>query len=473
MRRILSGLLALLCCLTVTCSALAETAFLPDIEGWALDDIPLELTLSADVTAYGPFDEERLPQLTNLIKHLALRVSWQPLIDETQSFVSLLADGEEALSFGLQKSALGGMLQFSFLPDVTYSGVDPLAALLGAPSEPFSILGLNGTEAAWVTEGYALLTGLETALAPYLSEEANVKTNISDMGTARLKRDYTVSKDDAPALTALLLSVCPEGRLRETISGLVFSGKQTLRVYLDANHVPLRMEWNGHCGLDEEHQRNVKLTWRLRRDDTAYRDEITLTAPALKGTDNHKLTWTCSVLPNKAGQMVLTCSLDYARTANKEKTTLTGSCKLTAIPEENGTRVTGEASLSRQLPDQESATGYSFTPSLLFAGDANLPTIDGTLIVAGLKDKKVLSQATLNVSLRRTGYAGWQMRQETVDLNLLDTATIETIRQQVTGALSTALIRRLLLLPLEDLDYLLKDLPEESVQAIINAAQSH
>ena len=118
MRRILRALLAALCCLTLPLAALADTGFVPGLADWDLDSIPLELTLSADVTAYAPFDEDRLPQLTSLMKHLSLRVTREPLIDETQSTIDLLVDGESALSLGLQKADQGGaFLQLSAMPE--------------------------------------------------------------------------------------------------------------------------------------------------------------------------------------------------------------------------------------------------------------------------------------------------------------------------------------------------------------------
>ena len=472
MRRILLGLTALLCCLTLTASALAEVAFVPGLTDWMLGEIPLELTVSAEVMAYAPFDEDRLPQLTDLMKHLSLRLTHQPMLDETQSTVDLLVDGEMALGIALQKSGQRTLAQFSALPDVTYAGADPLAALLGTSSEPMTLLGFDGSEAAWTREGYELVFALETVLAPYLTSESKVKTDLKDIGTARLKQDYTVSKTDAPGLTALIAGACPEGRLKALASQLVFSGKQTLRVYWDENHLPLRLEWNGNCGLDADHLRTVSLIWRMRRDDKAYRDEITLKTPPLRGTDRNTLSWNFAIVPNKSGQMVLTYDLSYTRNIDKQKTVWSGSGKLTATPMDGGTAVKGEAKLSRQLPDEDSPVTYSFEPNLMVSGDGNMPSVFGELTVSSLNSKnKVLSQARLLVELLRTEYSAWRMRESTVELDAMDAVSLDALRQQAQGAISSTLIRKLLLLPREDLDYLLKDLPEESVQAIINAAQ--
>lgn len=472
MRRILLSLLTALCCLTLAAPALAEVAFLADWPAWALEEMPLELTLSADVTAYSPFDENRLPQLTGLLKHLSLRITRQPLIDETQSTVAVLVDGEEALSLGLQESPQGRMLQFSSLPDITYAGSDPMAELLGTSAEPLTIFGMDGSESAWLEDGFALLSAFDTVLAPYLTSESSVKTDIKDMGTARIKQDYTVSQDDAPDLAALLSAACPEGPLKALLSGLVFSGKQTLRVYRLEDGTPLRVEWNGNCGTDADHLRKVQLVWKLRRDDKAYRDEVTLTSPALRGTDSDKLTWTLSIVPDKSGKLTLTAKLSYTRVAEKQKTTLTGEAKLYSAQEASGVHITGTATLKQQLPDADTALGYTFAPDLLFSGDANMPTVDGTVTVSSLYGSKVTNEATITLSLRRTGYTSWQMRAETIHLAELDDAAREGERLRVTQAISSTLIRRLVLLPREDLDYLFLDLPEESVDAIINAAQA-
>ena len=471
MRRFLPGLLALLCCLTLTASALAEVAFVPELHGWMLDGIPLELTISAEVEAYAPFDENRLPQLTSLMRHLSLRLTRQPLLDETQSTIDLLVDGEAALGIALQQAGQRTLAQLSALPAVTYAGADPLAALLGTSPEPMTLLGLDGSEAAWVREGYELVIALESALEPYMTSESKVRTDLKDIGTARLKQDYTVSKTDAPDLTALIAGACPEGRLKALASQLVFSGKQTLRVYWDENHLPLRLEWNGNCGLDADHLRTVSLIWRMRRDNKAYRDEITLKTPPLRGTDRNTLTWNFAIVPNKSGQMVLTYDLSYTRNMDKQKTIWSGSGKLTATAMDGGTTVKGEATLSRQLPGEDNAVTYAFEPNLMFSGDGNAPSVFGELTVSSMNGKKVLSRARLLVELLRTDYTAWRMRESTVELDALDEASLAALRQQAQGAISSTLLRKLLRLPLEDLDYLLKDLPEESIQAIINAAQ--
>ena len=473
MRRILPGLLTVVCCLALTFPSLAEVAFLPMIADWDLDAVPLELTLSADVTAYASFDENRLPQLTSLMKHLGLRITRQPMVDETKNTVSVLVDGEEAITLDLQENDEASMAWFSFLPDVTYTGDNPLATLLGTSSEPFTLYGLDGSEGAWITEADHLINVLEAILAPYLTGETKVKTDIKNMGTARLRQNYTITKNEAAKLTALLAGACPEGRLKELIAGLIFSGKQTVKVFRDEEHRPLRLEWTGHLGTDEEHLRNVTLTWRMRRDDSAYRDEISLTSPALKGTDNNKLTWSCAVAPDKkTGNMVLSGNLSYTRNENKQKTVLTGEFKLTAEEEGYDTRVTGSATIQQQLPGENTATGYAFEPNLLVMGSSENPAVEGTLTVSNLSGKKTLDQAIITLTLRKVDYASRPMDRQTVDLATLNSEAIEATRQQVNTALSSALLRRLVQVPLEDLDYLFMDLPEETVQAIISVVQS-
>lgn len=473
-RRILALLAALTLCASAACAEEPETpvSFLPMVSNWILDDMPLELTVSADVTAYAPFDEERLPQLSNLLKHLALRVTWQPLMGETQSTVSVLVDGLDALTLGQQASFSGTMLQLSSLPGVTYLGDNPAAALLGTSVEAPTLYGLDGSESAWLTEGFALLNGCQDALKPYLTEEVSVQTNIKDMGTAAVRQDYTVSKDDAASLPLLLADVCPEGRLKELIARLTFSGKQTLRVYRREDGVALRMEWKGKCGTDADHLRDVTLTWRLRRDGTAYRDELSLKSPAVSGSDRNTLSWNCVIQPDKKGQLTMKGDFSYATTLDKQKTSLSGSFDLTNAAADNDSHITGTAVLERQLPGEDETTSLSFAPDLYVAGDANIPVINGDVTVTEKRGKNVENAAVLSLRLTRTGYTSWQMRDVTVDLSLMTEEELAAAREEVAQSVAAALLVRLLRLPREDLDYLLHDLPEDTVQMLIDAAQS-
>lgn len=469
--RILCRLMALVLCLMMAGSAVAEVHFVPTVTDWDLASMPLEINVSAAVSTHMPFSDERLKQLTAITDRMALRLNWQPLGGEIQSRATLLLDGNEMISLAQQQTEEETMLQLSVLPETTYSAASaPLDMLLGQSSQVANLWGLTGTEHEWLEQGYELLMNLEDALQPYLSAEKKVNTAIENMGRAAVCQDYSVKSSDASVLTELLSGVCPEGKLKELISSLVFSGKQTLRVYRTSEGVPLRMEYNGNCGKDESTLRDVNLVWRLRRDDTAYRDELTLKSPSLKGSNKNTITWTCAVTKGKKGVLNLDCSLDYIVVKDKVQTTLSADIDLKNEVSGEDSQITGEVEIKQKI-DDDSSVRLVLEPELNIHGTAGSPFVDGTVNVKGMLGNNTTEEAKLTISLARTGYSSWEMRENTVDLTQMDEAELNAAKQEVSQAVSAKVIRELIRTMGAEATYLFQDLPEETVQRLIDAAQ--
>jgi len=469
--RFLFRLLALALCLMMAGSALAEVHFIPTVTDWDLQSMPLEINVSAQVATHMPFSDERIKQLTAITDRLSLRLNWQPLGSEIHSRAALMLDGEEMISFAQQQTEDETMLQLSVLPDTTYAAASaPLDVLLGQSSQATNLWGLTGTEHEWLEQGYELLMNLEEALKPYLSAEKQVKTAIENMGRAAVCQDYSVKTADAGALTALLSGVCPEGRLKELISSLVFSGQQTMRVYRTSEGVPLRMEYNGNCGTEESGLRDVNLVWRLRRDDEAYRDELTLKSPALKGTDKNTITWNCAVTKTKKGTLNLDCDLEYIVVKDKVKTTLDADIDLKNTVSGEDSHITGDVVIKQRI-DEESWNKLILEPDLSIRGTAGSPFADGTVLVKEQTGSNTTEEALLTLSLARTGYTSWAMRENTIDLTLLDEAALNAEKQKVSQTVAAQVVRKLILTMGEDATYLFQDIPAETVQRLIDAAQ--
>lgn len=469
--RILCRLMALLLCLILAGSAAAEVHFVPSVTDWDLESMPLEITLSAAVSTHMPFSDERIKQLTAITDRMALRLHWQPLAGEIQSRAALLLDGNEMISIAQQQTEGETMLQLSVLPETTYSAASaPLDMLLGQSSQVTNLWGLTGTEHEWLEEGYELLMSLEEALQPYLDAEKKVKTTIENMGRAAVCQDYTVKSADASVLTELLSSVCPDGRLKELVSSLIFSGKQTLRIYRTSEGVPLRMEYNGNCGKSEDTLRDVNLVWRLRRDDEAYRDEVTLKSPSLKGSDKNTISWNCAVTKGKKGALNLDCSLEYIVVKDKVKTTLDAEIDLKNNVSGEDSRITGDVEIKQKI-DDESWNKLILEPDLNIHGTAGSPYVDGTVNIKEQTGSNTTEEALVTLSLARTGYTSWEMRENTVDLTMLDEAALTAEKQTVAQAVAAKVIRELIRAMGAEATYLFQDLPEETVQRLIDAAQ--
>lgn len=456
-----------LCLLLATAAAWAETTFLPGMEDWALETLPLQIDVSAKVSAHQPFDDNRLTQLTAILDPMTMRLNHQAMGEETQSRVALMIGESELLAMNQQQSPQGTFLQLSSKPDTTYvASAAPLDILLEGDTQSVIPFDVDLTAYAWLEEGYALLNNLSPAMDAFVKEKA-VKTTIEDMGKASVCQDYTVSKDEAPKLTEILTALCPEGRLKQLLGSLVFSGKQTLRVYRTEEGVPLRMEYNGNCGVDADHLRTVNLIWRLRRDDTAWRDEVTLKSPAVKGTDRNTVVWTCYVTKPDEDSRRLKGEIEVVTVKDKQKTSLEGSFDLKNEMDDDTHHVTGRVMIRQMLPGEDTWEKLVFEPDMLLAGTASAPLAEGSVVVTRYWGSKILEQAALNLRLQHTDYLAWSMREHTVNLALLNEEQLADVRRQVqlamAGELAVGLLRQLG----ADAAYLLQDLPEETVQQLL------
>lgn len=459
--RRIAGLCLMLLVLVTT--AAAEVDFLHHADGWSLESTPVEVMLSAEVMTHMPYDDDRLAMLTQIIDELRLKL----VTGQDEGGVTVYVGNSAALTLAYLDSAV----QLSCLPQYGFTASeDPIGKLLGTTSSDMSLYGLSDDKEALLDDGWVLLNAIPSAFNDY-ADRRNVKTSITDMGTARSCTDYTIPQSKAESMKELLLSLCPDGELKELIRSISFSGKQTLRVYCDADEVPLRMEYNGNCG-PEGNLRKVKLVWRMRRDDTAYRDEIALTSPALSGSNKNNLDFSRVVTTNKAGATTLEGSFSYTVTIDKQTTTTKGTFDLMNAFTGDADVISGSITLQQKLPDDEYFNGISFEPNLTVSGTADDPLITGSVLVSGLYGKNTIEQARISLALSQAEDSLWEARDEMINLDELTGSELIELRESVNAAITTALVRPLIILLDSSAEWFFRDMPQEAVDEIVDAAGS-
>lgn len=212
------------------------------------------MTFTVNVTERMPFNDKRMEQLMGLLKHLSLRVEYQPLQEETWSRVMVQVDDTPAVILAQRTTPADCAVQLSFQPKVTYyqEGADAenlCLTLLGGEtvkSEDFDL-----TLWQMLQEAEAWLPKAVEALAPWTKSKA-VKTSIENYGIARTKLTITIPKDEAEAATVALHDVAAQGLLGQWIAKAAFGGKQTILAYFDEAGQLLKVTWEGNCTLGEE-----------------------------------------------------------------------------------------------------------------------------------------------------------------------------------------------------------------------------
>lgn len=460
-KRMLALCLALLVLMMTTASA--EASLLVHTDGWAWE-APVEVLLKAGVETHMPYDDDRLAMLTPITDLLSLRLVTGP----DEGSVTVAIGGEDTLMLQYR----GNEAQLSSMPDTAYQAEDdPLSMLLGADltnGNVYEMLGLAPEGESLLTDGRELLAAIPTAFEAYGKRTASV-TTITGVGKSAYRYDYTVTAEQVGVVKDALLEICPEGWLKEIISGLTFTGKQTLRVYYTADDVMMRAEYNGGCGAADD-LRTVNLVYKLRHDDVKSLDIIELTSPAKKGRNKNTLTFERIIETNKKGQQTYTASYVYTVVKDDATTIWKGDVNLLNACTDTADVISGEVYIRSKMNDSKWYDTLTLNPNLTISGTEDMPVVTGTLNYQEKHSGKVTEKALISMELKPAGPLAWADCSTKVDLSQLSAEELAAVQQDVAASVATALVRPLILKMGADAEWFFRELPESVVQSIIDAA---
>lgn len=445
-------------------AAQAEVPFLVHSSGWNLDETAVDVRLTADVETHMPFDEDRLAMLTPITDILSLRL----VTGQNEGLVTILMEDTDLLTLQYRDHAA----QLSCLPEVTYTAQqEPMSLLLGADVSVeggYEALGLAREGETLITDGRALLERVPAGFADFGKKTAST-ISISGYGRAAYLVDYIFTAKQAEDFQSLLLDNCAEGWLKEIISSLTFSGKQTVRMYFDAQDVMLRMEYNGSCGPEGD-LRTVKLVYKMRHDAEMDKDYIELTSPAKKGKDKNSLSFERTIHTNQKGVRVLEGSFKYTVVDDGVLSVWNGDFALNNAFTGDADIITGEVTIEKKLRGAEKADAVTLTPTLTISGTQEEPVITGTLGITEQYAGRTTEHAIVSIDLKKADALTWTERPQTVALSALDAQALAEVQQEVAASVATALVRPLVVRLGEDAQWFFRDLPEEAIQSLIDAA---
>lgn len=447
-------------------AAQAEVPFLVHSNGWVLDYTPVDVLLKADVETHMPFDDDRLAMLTPIIDLLSLRM----VTGDNEGFVTIGIADQEALTLQYR----GNEARLSCLPEVTYTAAeDPMSILLGAETTfpgGYEALGLAPQGESLLRDGQAMLAQIPTALEKY-GKKYQSSTNISGYGKSTYRMDFNFASGKGDLLKDGLLTACPEGWLREIVSGLTFSGKQALRIYYDANDNPLRVEFNGSCGPEGDN-RTVKLVCRFRHDEEMDKEYIELTTPAKKGKNKNNLTFERTVQTNKKGERTVIGSFKYTLTKDGVTSIWNGEYDLRNAFKDDSDVLGGSFTIQKKLNGAEKYETITIAPELTISGTQDEPVISGWVNITEQYAGKVTEQAKVSIELKRAEAIEWATSEQVIDLSAMDEAALTAAQQDVAASVATAIVRPLINILGKDAEYFFRELPEDAVQSILDAAAS-
>ena len=440
--------------LTVSrCFASAE-GITPDFLMTGETDTPVSMIISSpEYKTIARFGEERKESLNRLLQHFSLSVN----TDGNTSETVVMIDREpvysyvEATTESIRKTVYSVSSDKVFVQQEKDGGYD--SSVLSFVNDQFFLLN------RLLDDIYPAFEKTAEMFSDF-AKESSVSLNFSGYGKA-VKR-ITISLPDQyvsdryPAVAADLID-SPEGKA--FIGRLLFKGTQKIVLLYDQENHLLRINYDGKAGFSEESMRKVSVVWRCRRSDEGKKDHLTLKTPSVSGYDKYNLTYEREEDNGSQDPQTIKwdLQLDFREGQVKKKTgfkadltfaenTLKGEVSYSEKQDGNEAKVTIVPSIQKEKPSE----------------------YYGTIEIANYSGKIVLTRTEYTVQIS-PGKNLTVPEIMTDQGNEVSEQGIAADDVQIQDILSGALIRKLLLLPAEDLVFLNSDIPDEVWNTLVQS----
>ena len=399
------------------------------------------------------FGEERKDSLNRLLKHLSLAVKTDGNMSET----TVMIDQEPVYSY---IETTKGNIQntvYSVSPDTVVvqheKDREENAGVFSFINDQFFMLN------KLLDDLYSAFEKSAEAFSEF-AKESSVSLNFSGYGKA-VKR-ITISlpeqyvSDQFPAVSADLVA---SSECKGFIERLLFIGTQKIVLLYDQDNRLLRINYDGKAGFSEESIRKVSVVWRCRRSDEGKKDHLTLKTPSVTGYDKYNLTYErdADTGSQESQSIKWDLQLDFREGQIKKKT----GFKADLTFAEN--MLKGDINYSEKQDGNESKV--IIVPSIQKEKPSEF---FGTIEIANYSGKIVLTRTEYTVQIS-TGENLTVPEIMTVQESGISEEGIVTDYEQIQELLSAVLIRKLLSLPAEDLEFFNSDIPDEVWNALVQS----
>ena len=399
------------------------------------------------------FGEERTNSLNSVLSHLSLSVSTDRAVSQT----TLMVDQEPLYSI---KEQIEGETQrriYSFDPNTVYEQEKD--------NEQHDQDFLSFLE-----HHFFILNRLLDDLYPVFEKTAETFQDFAKASAASLNfrgygkgvRKIQINLTDQyvseyfPGVPASLAGTA-ESRL--FIEKLLFKGPQKIALLYDQNDKLLRINYDGLIGLTEESMRRVSLAWRCVRSDDIKKDNLVLKTPSQQGNDRYNLTYEREIDLSDTERH--TIKWDYQLDLKKDQQKKKNSWTADLMYSEQ--KLYGQFLFSEKQDNEEKK--ITVTPSLMKEKGSEYA---GTIEITNNSGKIVNSSIAVSVRIApglQLSFPDYQNLQIVSIKNPEDSSDREAIQDKQ----NRILIRRLLSLPAEDLQFFSMDIPDDVWKTIMQS----
>ena len=440
--------LAVLCLITPCC---ASAVSVDQLRRSLLSDSfsAKEIRLTVRAERLSQFEEQRIDALGCLLRHLALRLK----LDADSPGAALEVDGKTVASFRTRTGASGERERiWSFGEDgrmyLEKNPADAEDGLLTSLTDPDAV-DRYVRIFRMLEELYPMLSRMDTAF-PDQTTFSKANTAYRGYGKATRQSRVTLTEEAlfSDAMKDWLNS--PECPLAAPfLSAMQFSGRQKITLLKNDDGDLMKATWDGLASVGESALRTVSLNWRCLRRDDGFRDVLQLKTPIRNGGGRNNITLEREWTLDEAGGEKYTCEMTLDDLSDGAHTRTQLSMDFTS----------GKEDLSGKIQQRVTSGGVSQYTKIRLQLFSGAKGEEGTLEIE--RNLGTIKKDLLSVAFTVLPDAEQQAGEERTPA--------EASSDEIVARLSGALLHGLSAIPPEDLDYLLKELPDDFWNQLIHS----
>ena len=404
---------------------------------------PITVTVSApSYTMIPPYGNERTDELNALLKHAAVEIT----TDGDNAECVILIDGSPLLSLTQKTDGDAVKTVYSQQNETVYieSAEDGADALTLFMDDRFFYVNRMMDELIGVFEKLP-------EVYPDKAKTSAESINFKGYGKAVSKVAVTLKEEaEIEEIQSVLCGLTECDELKDMIHSLLFRGTQKIVMLMGENGKPIRIIYDGTTGFYEEDLRKVSLNWKSFRSDESKKDEMILKAPAVSGNERDNMTYSRELCRDEEERDTLewNMQLDLKDAQDRQEIQFSGEYSFA------DTEIDGMSILSRRQDGVKTKKIVSLKLAKENGGD-----YCGTIEITDNSGKILTGGMTAGILFT----VGKQVSFVENDKRIVDLreGKNEEEAQSLQTILADSLIRRLALLPAEDLAFFRRDLPAD------------
>ena len=394
------------------------------------------------------FGKDRIDGLNRILKHVSIEIAIDGALSETEIYV----DNERLFQFAEKNEGSETKTVYSFDPGSIYQSTEGINNSFGLFLDDH-FFELN----RMLDQMYHMFENAIYAF-PELTKESTTAMNYKDYGKAVKKITIQFSADCVKnSFPQMIAELCEKEETKLFVEQYHYSGPQKIILMIDQNNNIINISYTGTVGLTEQTLRRISFSWRCLRTENKKQDHVVLKTPSVKGYDKYnmiyerKIDMTEEVRPGISWDL----QLDIKDGDEKKKIQYNADCGI------------ADKKFSGTIEYTEKQNGQEHTISIIpeFKQE-NTYEYSGTIEITEKKGKIINSSLICNMDISHSAGINdaniWEDRPENTQGTI-----VKSEKEGLQNRIYSIIIRKLLSLPAEDIEFLRQDIPDDLWDSIL------